>query len=352
MIKPVIYNSETRDGILNRAILDTTAAEEAVKKIIDDVRRRGDEALREYTAKFDGAEIDELAVTDEEFARAERAVGSDYVDMLRRSAENISSFHRRQLRPGFEIKRDGCVLGQKVTPLSAAGIYVPGGKAAYPSTVLMNAIPARIAGVGTIVMVTPPLKDGSVKPEVLVAAKVAGISKVYKVGGAQAIAALAYGTQSIARVDKITGPGNIFVATAKKLVYGVCGIDMIAGPSEILPRNGDSFFILFYRRNGTSFRSISAHQNSRKTHCSSHFQNPPGLLRCQKESQKVLGFPANNRHVRFYGLSLDLVQNPPVSRIQRIDKRCYSLIYNHVPSSASPAITSSICLGDMEVFST
>ena len=234
MIKPVIYNSETRDGILNRAILDTTAAEEAVKKIIDDVRRRGDEALREYTAKFDGAEIDGLAVTDEEFARAESVVGSDYVDMLRRSAENISSFHRRQLRPGFEIKRDGCVLGQKVTPLSAAGIYVPGGKAAYPSTVLMNAIPAKIAGVGTIVMVTPPLKDGSVKPEVLVAAKVAGISKVYKVGGAQAIAALAYGTQSIARVDKITGPGNIFVATAKKLVYGVCGIDMIAGPSEIL----------------------------------------------------------------------------------------------------------------------
>ena len=234
MIKPVVYDQKNKAQILDRSVLDTSAAEESVKRIIADVAARGDEALREYTLKFDGADITTLAVTEEEFIKAEQLVSEEYKAILSRSAENIATFHRAQLRKGFEIKGEGCICGQKVTPLSSAGLYVPGGKAAYPSTVLMNAVPAKIAGVGRIVMVTPPLKDGSVKPEVLVAARIAGINEVYKVGGAQAIAALAYGTESIARVDKITGPGNIFVATAKKLVYGVCGIDMIAGPSEIL----------------------------------------------------------------------------------------------------------------------
>lgn len=234
MIKPVVYSRQNRDEILSRAISDTSAVEKTVRNIIADVVVRGDDALREYTKKFDGAAIGDFRVTESEFARAERAVNSGYRQMLVRSAENIRAFHRAQLRKGFELSGDGYVLGQKVTPVGSAGLYVPGGKAAYPSTVLMNAIPAQIAGVKRIVMVTPPSADGEIRAEVLVAARIAGVSEVYKVGGAQAIAALAYGTETIAKVNKITGPGNIFVATAKKLVYGVCGIDMIAGPSEIL----------------------------------------------------------------------------------------------------------------------
>lgn len=234
MIKPVRYNKENRSQILNRAIADMSAVEQTVKNIIADVIVRGDEALREYTKKFDGAIIDDFRVTQSEFDEAENIVSEDYKDILRRSAKNIEAFHKAQLRNGFEIKGGGYILGQKVTPVKSAGLYVPGGKAAYPSTVLMNAIPAKIAGVKRIVMATPPSSDGKVRAEVLVAAKIAGVSEVYKVGGAQAVAALAYGTQSIEKVNKITGPGNIFVATAKKLVYGTCGIDMIAGPSEIL----------------------------------------------------------------------------------------------------------------------
>lgn len=234
MVKPIKYDKSKKAEILNRSILDTTAVEAVVNDIIREVRERGDEALKEYTLKFDGAKVEGLAVTEEEFEEAERAVSEDYKDILRRSAANIEEFHKAQLKDGFEIKKDGCVLGQKVTPLESAGLYVPGGKAAYPSTVLMNAIPAKIAGVKRIVMVTPPLKDGKIKPEVLVAAKIAGITEVYKVGGAQSVAALAYGTQTIEKVNKITGPGNIYVQTAKKLVFGVCGIEMIAGPSEIL----------------------------------------------------------------------------------------------------------------------
>lgn len=234
MIEPIKYSADTKKQILNRSILDTSAVEQTIKEIIADVRGRGDDALREYTLKFDKTEVRELAVSQDEFDEAEKLVSEEYKAILRRSAQNIAAFHRAQLREGFEIESNGCVLGQKVTPLKSAGLYVPGGKAAYPSTVLMNAVPAKIAGVERIVMVTPPLKDGKVKPEVLVAASIAGVTEVYKVGGAQAIAALAYGTESIEKVDKITGPGNIFVATAKKLVYGVCGVDMIAGPSEIL----------------------------------------------------------------------------------------------------------------------
>lgn len=234
MIKPVRYSENNKNDILKRTSGSTADYEEGVKKIIADVRSRGDEALKEYTIKFDGVKLDDLRVSQQEFDEAEGIVGSNYKAMLQRAAENIATFHRAQLRQGFEIKGDGFILGQKVTPLESAGLYVPGGKAAYPSTVLMNAVPAKIAGVNRIVMVTPPLQNGKIKPEVLVAAKIAGVSEVYKVGGAQAIAALAYGTESIKKVNKITGPGNIYVAAAKKLVYGDCGIDMIAGPSEIL----------------------------------------------------------------------------------------------------------------------
>ena len=203
MIYPIRYTEQSKAEILHRAILDTTEQERAVREIIDEVRMRGDDALRQYTLLYDGVGIQNFAVTDEEFAEAMSAVGEEYVGILRRSAENIASFHRSQLREGFEIEQEGCILGQKVTPLESAGIYVPGGKAAYPSTVLMNAVPAAIAGVNRIVMVTPPLKDGKIKPEVLVAAKIAGITQVYKVGGAQAVAAPAYGMQSIKKVDKI-----------------------------------------------------------------------------------------------------------------------------------------------------
>lgn len=234
MITPIKYSENTKNEILNRAILDTSDVEQTVKAIIADVMDSGDKALKEYSEKFDKVTLNSLAVTDDELTAAEAKVSAEYKAMLKRCAENISRFHKAQLRAGFEIKENGCVLGQKVTPLATVGIYVPGGTAAYPSTVLMNAIPAKIAGVGKIVMVTPPLRDGSIKPEVLVAAKIAGVDEIYKVGGAQAVAALAYGTQTVPKVDKITGPGNIYVATAKKIVFGVCGIDMIAGPSEIL----------------------------------------------------------------------------------------------------------------------
>lgn len=234
MIKPVKYSEKTKREILSRSISDTAAVEQIVKDIIEDVKANGDEALKRYSKKFDKVDLTDFFVSEAEFAAAEEKVSETYKQILKRAAENIGDFHKQQLRGGFELKDDGCIVGQRVTPLASVGIYVPGGTAAYPSTVLMNSIPAKIAGVGRIVMVTPPLGDGSVKPEVLVSAKIAGVDEVCKIGGAQAIAALAYGTESIPAVNKITGPGNIFVATAKKLVFGVCGIDMIAGPSEIL----------------------------------------------------------------------------------------------------------------------
>lgn len=234
MIKPIKFSQDIVNDMLRRTAREAASVDDAVRDIINSVMSDGDAALFEYGRKFDGVTLSSFKVSEEEFAEAERLVGEDYRAILKRSADNIAAFHRCQLRKGFEIEEDGCVIGQKVIPLESAGLYVPGGTAAYPSTVLMNAIPAKIAGVGRIVMVTPPLKNGKVKPEVLVAAQVAGIDEVYKIGGAQAIAALAYGTESIPKVDKITGPGNIYVATAKKMVFGVCGIDMVAGPSEIL----------------------------------------------------------------------------------------------------------------------
>lgn len=232
MIK--IYKNYKTEEILSRKIDDYGEYEEVVKGILADVRARGDEALKEYGKKFDGAELDSLEVTEEEFAAAEGALSKDYKRVVRASAENIAAFHSRQVREGFEIRKDGVLLGQKYTPLSVAGVYVPGGTASYPSTVLMDIIPAKIAGVGQVIMVTPVKADGKVKPEILYAAKVAGADRVFKTGGAQAIAALAYGTQTVPRADVIVGPGNIYVALAKKLVYGTVNIDMIAGPSEIL----------------------------------------------------------------------------------------------------------------------
>ena len=206
-----------------------------VSDIITDVRRRGDAALVDYTKKFDGAEIDSLRVTPEEIAEARAQLGPELLTAYEDAAANIRSFHEKQLEETWTYEaRPGVTLGQKITPLRRAGIYVPGGKASYPSTVLMNAIPASVAGVSSIAMTTPPDRSGKIDAHILAAADIAGVTEIYKVGGAQAIAALAYGTESIAPVDKITGPGNIFVATAKREVFGKVAIDMIAGPSEVL----------------------------------------------------------------------------------------------------------------------
>ncbi|WHY91181.1 histidinol dehydrogenase [Neobacillus cucumis] len=205
-----------------------------VKNILSDIRTRGDEALREFTEKFDRVQLASFSVTEEEIAEAYKSVDEDFVAIVREAAENIRSFHEKQLRPSWmTTEENGTILGQKITPLDSVGVYVPGGTAAYPSSVLMNVIPAKVAGVKRIVMVSPPDKEGKLPAAVLVAAKEAGVKEIYKVGGAQAIAALAYGTASIVAVDKITGPGNIFVALAKREVFGDVDIDMIAGPSEI-----------------------------------------------------------------------------------------------------------------------
>ena len=206
-----------------------------VADIIADVKENGDTAVKAYCAKFDKAELSSLEVTPEEIQEAISQVEPEFLDILREAAENIRSFHSRQVRNSFVIAdKPGIVLGQKITPIEKVGVYVPGGTAAYPSTVLMDTIPAKIAGCPQLVMVTPPGRDGKVNPAILAAADLAGVNRIFKVGGAQAIAALAYGTESIPRVDKIVGPGNAFVAEAKKQVFGRVSIDMIAGPSEIL----------------------------------------------------------------------------------------------------------------------
>lgn len=206
-----------------------------VSDIIADVRENGDTAVKAYCAKFDKAELTSLEVTPEEIQTAVSQVEPEFLDILREAAENIRAFHSRQVRNSFVIAdKPGIVLGQKITPIEKVGVYVPGGTAAYPSTVLMDTIPAKIAGCPQLVMVTPPGRDGKVNPAILAAASIAGVDRIFKVGGAQAIAALAYGTETIPRVDKIVGPGNAFVAEAKKQVFGRVSIDMIAGPSEIL----------------------------------------------------------------------------------------------------------------------
>ena len=211
--------------------------ESAVAEIIETVKKGGDEALFSYTEKFDHCKMDaaHIRVTREEIDEAYQKVDADFVEVMKKSAANIRAFHEKQLRNSwFDPKPDGTILGMKILPLAIAGVYVPGGKAAYPSSVLMNVLPAKVAGVERIIMTTPPGADGKVNPGTLVAAHIAGVDEIYKVGGAQAIAAMAFGTQSIPKVDKITGPGNIFVALAKKACFGYVSIDSIAGPSEIL----------------------------------------------------------------------------------------------------------------------
>lgn len=233
MIK--IYKDYKTQDILSRKIDDYGEYEGTVKEILKNVASRGDAAVKEYCQKFDGFSGQSLEVSEDEFEEAEAALSEDFKKVVRASAANIAFFHEKQVKTGFETEKEGgVILGQKYTPVAVAGVYVPGGTASYPSTVLMDVIPAKIAGVRNIIMATPVKADGKVKPEILYAARVAGADRVFKVGGAQAIAALAYGTESIPKADVIVGPGNIFVALAKKLVYGIVNVDMIAGPSEIL----------------------------------------------------------------------------------------------------------------------
>ena len=234
MIKIMEYGQVSTDEIFARVTPKTDVAA-IVTDIIENVRAKGDAALYGYCKKFDGADLSSLLVSEKEIEDAVNTVPAEFLEILKKAAANIKKFHQKQVRNSFIINdTPGIVMGQKVIPVDRAGLYVPGGTAAYPSTVLMDAIPAKIAGVPEVVMVTPPSKDGSVSPVILAAAFVAGVDKIFKVGGAQAIAALAYGTESIPKVDKIVGPGNAFVAEAKKQVFGQVSIDMIAGPSEIL----------------------------------------------------------------------------------------------------------------------
>ncbi len=234
MIKIYKYGEVPNSEIFARDNIASNV-EGIVTDIIANVRKNGDKALFEYSKKFDKVDLASLEVTSEEIDEAFQLADKDFIEVVKEAAENIREFHKRQVKNSFIIsEKDGIVTGQKVTPIERVGLYVPGGTAAYPSTVLMDSIPAKIAGCSQIVMVTPPSKDGKVNPNILTAAKIAGVDRIFKVGGAQAVAALAYGTESVPEVDKIVGPGNAFVAEAKKQVFGKVAIDMIAGPSEIL----------------------------------------------------------------------------------------------------------------------
>lgn len=235
MIRLFRYSQIDQSEIFSRDISSTKHVEETVGEIIEQVKQRKDAALFEYCQKFDRVELSSLRVSEAEIDAAIEKVDPKFLEILQKAAENIYAFHSRQVRNSFMInEKEGVVIGQKVIPIEKVGLYVPGGTAAYPSSVLMNCIPAKIAGCSEIVMVTPPSKDGTVNPVILAAAKIGGVKNVYKVGGAQAIAALAYGTETVPAVDKIVGPGNAYVAEAKKQVFGKVAIDMIAGPSEIL----------------------------------------------------------------------------------------------------------------------
>ncbi|MCQ2440295.1 MAG: histidinol dehydrogenase [Clostridia bacterium] len=234
MIKIYKYGEVKNEEIFARTNPQANV-QDIVTEIIENVKQNGDKALYEYSKKFDKADLKSLLVTKDEIDEAVASVEPEFLEILKKASKNITKFHERQKRNSFIINdENGVVIGQKVIPVDRAGLYVPGGTAAYPSTVLMDAIPAKIAGVKEVVIVTPPNSEGKVNPVILAAASVAGVDKIFKVGGAQAIAALAYGTQSISKVDKIVGPGNAFVAEAKKQVFGKVSIDMIAGPSEIL----------------------------------------------------------------------------------------------------------------------
>ena len=233
MIKIYKYDEITKDEIFGRKE-DKVDVTDIVREIIHDVRKNGDKALFHYCEKFDKAKLDSLEVTKEEIEEAVKSVDKKLLDILEEAKENIENFHSNQIRNSFIINdKKGVVMGQKIMPIEKAGLYVPGGTAAYPSSVLMNAIPAKLAGVEEIVMVTPPT-GGSINPNILAAAYIAGVDRIFKLGGAQAVAALAYGTETVPKVDKIVGPGNAFVAEAKRQVFGMVSIDMIAGPSEIL----------------------------------------------------------------------------------------------------------------------
>lgn len=233
MISILPYGQVPNEAIFARTE-PASKVEAVVSDILADVRRNGDAALYKYCRQFDRADLTSLEVTAEELDAAAAQVEPELLEVLRRAAANIEAFHRRQLRTSFVIsEQDGVVLGQKITPLSRVGLYIPGGTASYPSSVLMNCIPAKLAGVPEVVMVTPA-SGGALNPVILAAARIAGVDRIFKVGGAQAVAALAYGTESVPRVDKIVGPGNAYVAEAKRQVFGQVAIDMIAGPSEIL----------------------------------------------------------------------------------------------------------------------
>jgi len=234
MIRILQYGQVPNSEIFAR-VTPTVNVEAVVADILANVKANGDQAVLGYNERFDGCRLSSLQVSQAEIEEAVASVEPEFLSVLQQAAENIRAFHLRQVRNSFVIAdKPGIVLGQKVTPIEKVGVYVPGGTAAYPSTVLMDTIPAKIAGCETIVMVTPPGKDGKIDPVILAAAKIAGVDRIFKVGGAQAVAALAYGTESIPKVDKIVGPGNAFVAEAKKQVFGLVSIDMIAGPSEIL----------------------------------------------------------------------------------------------------------------------
>ena len=235
MIRILDFNALRPQDILNRDIRAEEDVSAAVDAILADVRQNGDEALRRYAEKFNGVKLDRLEVTPEEWDAAVDSVDPDFLETLRQAADNIRAFHEKQVHENFVLTRpDGVLMGQRYTPIEKVGICIPGSPVTFPSSVLMNAIPASIAGVKDIVMVTPPDKNGAISAEALAAARLAGVTRVFKMGGAQAVAALAYGTETVPRVDKIVGPGGVFVATAKRKVFGTVAIDMIAGPSEIL----------------------------------------------------------------------------------------------------------------------
>ena len=234
MIRILSYGQVPNSEIFDRGTAPVDVAA-VVRPILEDVQKNGDEALKRYTLQFDKADLDVLEVQEAEFATAFQEVGAEFVSILEEAAEHIRAYHKHQVRSSFVVtERDGVVLGQKISPIEKVGLYVPGGTAAYPSTVLMDAIPAKLAGCGELVITTPCGPDGKVNPHILAAARIAGVDRIFKVGGAQAVAALAYGTESVPKVDKIVGPGNAFVAEAKRQVFGRVAIDMIAGPSEIL----------------------------------------------------------------------------------------------------------------------
>ncbi|MBR3305482.1 MAG: histidinol dehydrogenase [Clostridia bacterium] len=234
MIRIFRYGEVPNSEIFARSV-PTSDVSGPVSEIIENIRKNGDRALIEYALRFDKAQLTSLKVSEEEIDDAFEAADPEFIRILERAAENIRRFHRMQLREGFTIEGpDGVIMGQKIIPIEKAALYIPGGTASYPSTVLMSAIPAKLAGCSTVVMVSPPSSDGSINPAILVAARIAGIDSIYKTGGAQAIAALAYGTETVPKVDKIVGPGNAYVQEAKRQVFGEVSIDMIAGPSEIL----------------------------------------------------------------------------------------------------------------------